>query len=108
LKKNLELGLDQYVENGERCRKCLYMRLKYSFVYAKDRGYDMISSTFLTNMYKDTDFVRNILGDLSKNSNVEFFDINVDKKEFYKIGLELCKKYDVYRQKFCGCEFSKK
>jgi len=84
------------------------MRLKYSFVFAKDKGYDMFTSSFLTNLYKDTDFVRNTLVDLSKNSNIEFFDLNVDKKEFYKLGLELCKKYDVYRQKFCGCEFSLK
>jgi hypothetical protein len=83
------------------------MRLKYSFVYAKDRGYDMFSSTFLTNLYKDTDFVRKTLVDLSKNSKVEFLDIDVDKKEFYRIGIDLCKKYNIYRQKFCGCEFSK-
>jgi len=82
------------------------MRLKYSFVFAKDRGYDMISSCFLTNLYKDSDFVRETLVDLTKNSCVEFFDINVDKKVFYASGVELCKKYDVYRQKFCGCEFS--
>lgn len=107
LKKNLDLELDKYIENGERCRWCIYMRLKYSFVYAKDRGYDMFSSTFLTNLYKDTDFVRKTLVDLSKNSKVEFLDIDVDKKEFYRIGIDLCKKYNIYRQKFCGCEFSK-
>jgi predicted adenine nucleotide alpha hydrolase (AANH) superfamily ATPase len=65
LKKNLELGLDSYIENGERCKMCLYMRIKYSFLYAKDRGYDMVSSTFLTNLYKDTDFVRTTLNDLT-------------------------------------------
>ena len=108
LKKNLELGLDKYVENGDRCKWCIYMRLKYSFVFTKDKGYDMFTSSFLTNLYKNTDFIRNALVDLSKNSNIEFFDLNVDKKEFYKLGLELCKKYDVYRQKFCGCEFSLK
>lgn len=106
LKKNLDLDLDKYTENGLRCRWCLYMRLKYSFVFAKDGGYDMISSCFLTNLYKDSDFVRETLVDLTKNSCVEFFDINVDKKVFYASGVELCKKYDVYRQKFCGCEFS--
>lgn len=107
LKKNLELNLDSYVENGERCKLCLNMRLKYAFDFAKDNKYDMISSTFLTNLYKDTDFVRNTLKDLTENSDIEFFDLGVDKKEFYKLGIELCKKYDIYRQKFCGCEFSK-
>lgn len=102
------MNLDSYVENGERCKACLYMRIKYSFLYAKDRGYDMISSTFLTNLYKDTDFVRNTLKDLVQKTNIEFLDIDVNKKEFYKQGIELCKKYNIYRQKFCGCEFSKK
>jgi len=83
------------------------MRLKYAFDFAKKNKYDMISSTFLTNLYKDIDFVRNTLKDLVRNTNIEFFDLDVDKKEFYRLGIELCKKYDIYRQKFCGCEFSK-
>ncbi|HRZ29627.1 MAG TPA: epoxyqueuosine reductase QueH [Candidatus Paceibacterota bacterium] len=106
LKKNLNSDLEKYVENGERCKGCLYMRLKYSFVYAKDNDFDMFSSTFLTNLYKDTDFVRKTIVNLTKNSNVKFLDLDIDKKEFYKKGIELCKKHNIYRQKFCGCEFS--
>ncbi len=106
LKKNLSLPLHQYPENGERCKWCLFMRLKYSFIYAKDKNFDFFSSTFLTSLYKDVKFVRKTIDNLTKHSNVQLLDLNIDKKEFYKKGVELCKKYNIYRQKFCGCEFS--
>ena len=106
LKSNLDLSLDKYVENSERCKKCLYFRTRLSFLFAEENMYDMITSTFLTNMYKDSDFVRETLNNLILNTNIKLFDLNVDKKSFYIKGIELCKKFDIYRQKFCGCEFS--
>jgi len=106
LKTNLKKPLNEYVENDKRCEQCLYMRTKYAFLYAKDKNFDMLSTTFLTSLYKNTDFIRDIIEDLIKNSNIEFLDLDIDKKEFYQKGIELCKKHDIYRQKFCGCEFS--
>jgi hypothetical protein len=108
LKNHLTKPLALYDENQDRCRQCLYMRTKYPFVTAEDNGFDMFSSTFLTSLYKDSEFVRETIVELAKHSNVEFLDFDVDKKEFYKKGVELCKKYDIYRQKFCGCEYSKR
>lgn len=108
LKNYLAKPLTAYIENQDRCQQCLYMRTKYPFVYAEDKGFDMFSSTFLTNLYKDSQFVRQTIIDLAKHSQVEFLDLDVDKKEFYKKGIELCKKYNIYRQKFCGCEYSKR
>lgn len=107
LKSKLDKSLDEYVENGERCNYCLFFRSKNTVDYAVKNGYDFVSSTFITSRYKNAELVKKTFIDLTQNINVKFFDILGDKNAFYSLGVKLCKKYNVYRQKYCGCEFSK-
>ncbi len=107
LKSKLDKSLDSYVENGERCNFCLLFRTKNTIDYALNHGYDFVSSTFITSRYKNVELVKKTFIDLTQNMGVKFFDISADKNYLYNLGIELCKKYNIYRQKYCGCEFSK-
>ncbi len=101
LSKNLKKDLKEYQENSERCFECLSFRTQRLKEYFLENNFDMVSSTFLTSMHKDAKKVESWL----KEFGVEVLLFDVDKKDFYQKGIELSKKYDVYRQKFCGCEF---
>ncbi len=103
LSKNLPKDLKEYQENSERCVACLNFRTQRLAKYLLSNVFDVVSSTFLTSLHKDTKKVENWLKEFG--GEVLFFDI--DKKDFYKKGIDLSKKHDIYRQKFCGCEFSR-
>lgn len=107
LKSKLNKTLDKYIENGERCDFCLFFRTKNTVDYALKNDYDFVSSTFITSRYKNVKLIKKIFIDLIQNTKVKFFDISGDKNSFYNLGIKLCKKYNIYRQKYCGCEFSK-
>lgn len=98
--------LETYKENGLRCQFCFEYRLEKSIKFAKDNGFDSFCSTLQTNLYKDTEFIIKKTKELCKKYGLEFVDIPLDKKEAYQKGVLLCKEFDIYRQKFCGCEFS--
>jgi epoxyqueuosine reductase len=95
------------MENRERCNYCLFFRTKNTVDYALKYKYDFVSSTFVASRYKNAELVKKTFIDLTRNTNVKFFDILGDKNYFYTLGVKLCKKYNIYRQKYCGCEFSK-
>lgn len=102
LRKNLPKDLKEYQENFERCIECLNFRTQKMKKYLLSNRFDMVSSTFLISLFKDTKKVEKWMNGFG--IPVLLFDI--DKKDFYKQGIELSKKYDIYRQRFCGCEFS--
>jgi hypothetical protein len=107
LTENLADDLASYSENGLRCRFCFGFRLEEAVIYAKNNGFDGFCSTLQTNLYKDTDYIISEISSLCDKYGLKFVDVPLDKKEAYKKGIELCKEFDIYRQKFCGCEFSK-
>lgn len=76
-------------------------------MYAKNNGFDGFCSTLQTNLYKDTEFIIDEAKKLCEKYGLEFVELSLDKKIAYEKGKELCKELDIYRQKFCGCEFSK-
>jgi len=80
--------------------------LEESIIYAKHNGFDSFCSTLQTNLYKDTEFINNETKRLCDKYGLDFIELTLDKKIAYERGKELCKELDIYRQKFCGCEFS--
>ena len=107
LKNNLDNDLKSYLENELRCQFCFKFRLEESIMYAKNNGFDGFCSTLQTNLYKDTEFIIDEAKKLCEKYGLEFVELSLDKKIAYEKGKELCKELDIYRQKFCGCEFSK-
>lgn len=108
-------GLENLPERGKRCYLCYEMRLKKTFEYAKDNGYDYFSTTLSISPYKNAEWLNEIGKRLeeenSKSSdikdNVKFLYSDFKKKNGYKRSIELSEEYNLYRQNYCGCIFSK-
>jgi len=105
LKENLNQPLENYPENGQRCQKCFEFRLKNTFDFALKNNYQRWGTTLSVNRFKDTDFINNFSLAIS-NNGPQYFVFSLSKNGFSKESLELTKKYQIYRQKYCGCEFS--
>lgn len=90
-------------EGGFRCRICYYLRLLETFKTAKENGFDAVSSTLSISPYKNREWLNEIGELLSKKFSIEWVDEDYD----YRRSLDLSKEYDLYRQNYCGCAYSK-
>ena len=93
---------------GKRCEICIKERMNSLFLYALNNNYKYVSTTMTVSRNKNSNYI-NIVGDeLSNiyNNKVIFFHTDFKKNNGQDIGVEISKKYNVYRQDYCGCEYS--
>ncbi len=100
-------GLENIPEGGERCRKCYRLRLQKTAEAAKADRYDFFCTTLSISPHKNAECINEIGNELSKDYGTAFLPSDFKKKNGYKRSIELSKKYNLYRQNFCGCIFSK-
>jgi predicted adenine nucleotide alpha hydrolase (AANH) superfamily ATPase len=105
---NLSRGLEEEREGGERCFKCYELRLKEAAVIAKEQGYDYFTTTLSISPHKNSQILNQIGKNLSEEYDVKYLYSDFKKKEGYKRSIELSSQYNLYRQDYCGCVFSKK
>ena len=101
-------GLENEPEGGKRCEKCFALRLEKSAVMAKKLDCDYFSTTLTISPLKNAQVINSIGDELSKRYGVKWLFSDFKKREGYKRSIVLSKKYDLYRQNYCGCVFSKK
>lgn len=94
-------------EGGKRCQVCFELRLVNTAAYASIHEYDMFGTTLTVSPHKDYPMITAIGKRLGTTYGVGFLDIDFKKKDGFKRSVELSKEYDLYRQDFCGCEYSK-
>ena len=100
-------GLEKEPEGGKRCFKCYELRLRRSADYAKKHQYDYFTTTLSISPLKNADKLNEIGGNLSGEYKILYLFSDFKKKNGYKRSIELSKEYNLYRQNFCGCVFSK-
>ncbi|HOB26273.1 MAG TPA: epoxyqueuosine reductase QueH [Bacilli bacterium] len=99
--------LNNEKEGGKRCAVCFGIRLKYTAKKALDLGYDYFATTLTVSPHKNSDIINNIGYRIGKEYGIKFLYSDFKKREGYKRSIELSKKYDLYRQNYCGCLYSK-
>jgi predicted adenine nucleotide alpha hydrolase (AANH) superfamily ATPase len=104
---NLSKGLEEEREGGERCFKCYELRLKEAAIIAKEQGYDYFTTTLSISPHKNSQILNQIGKKLSGEYDVNYLYSDFKKKEGYKRSIELSSQYNLYRQDYCGCVFSK-
>lgn len=100
-------GLELCKEGGERCFICYEMRLSETAKVAKEGNYNYFTTTLSISPLKNSAKLNEIGHQLGEEVGVEYLLSDFKKKEGYKRSLELSKEYDLYRQNYCGCIFSK-
>ncbi len=104
---NMAKGLEDIEEGGERCYKCYKLRLEKTAQIAKEKNYDYFTTTLSVSPYKNSEKLNEIGKILSDEYGVSYLYSDFKKKNGYKRSIELSKQYNLYRQDYCGCIFSK-
>ena len=101
-------GYEADLEGGNRCKICFNLRLEKTAEIARKNNYDYFCSTLTVSPHKNSKLI-NIIGEnISNKYNIKWLYSDFKKNEGFKHSIELSKKYELYRQDYCGCIYSKK
>ena len=104
---NLAKGLESEPECGRRCIKCYELRLRETAEEAVRGGYDYFTTTLTISPLKDAQILNRLGIKLGEEYGVKYLPSDFKKNGGYQRSIELSKEYNLYRQNFCGCEYSK-
>ena len=105
---DISRGYEDCREGGERCFRCYRMRLEKTAEKAKAEGFDYFCTTLSISPLKDSQIINKIGYETAEKYGVKWLPSDFKKKEGYKRSIELSREYNLYRQNFCGCAYSKK
>ena len=94
-------------EGGERCLACFAMRLDRTARTAKEYGFEYFTTTLSVSPHKKADNVNRIGAEAGAKAGVKYLFADFKKKNGYLRSLELSRAYNLYRQDYCGCRYSK-
>lgn len=95
-------------EKGERCRRCYEFRLKKAYEYAVKNNFDYFCTTLSISPFKDSEKINTIGRELCDSiKKTKWLPSDFKKKGGFKRSLELSEEYELYRQQYCGCVYSK-
>jgi len=100
-------GLEKAPEGGERCFKCYELRLEKTAKLAHELGFDYFTTTLSISPLKNAVKLNEIGELLSEKYHIPYLFSDFKKKNGYKRSTELSKEYNLYRQDYCGCVYSK-
>lgn len=99
-------GYENCKERGARCTICFNLRLEKTASLAKKYHYDYFCSTLTISPYKNAQLINQIGEKFEKIYNIKWLHSDFKKEDGYKKSIELSKKYNLYRQNYCGCIYS--
>lgn len=100
-------GFEGEPEGGRRCDRCFTLRLSRTADYAKENGFPLFATTLTVSPHKNAGLINEIGFSESERSGVPYLPSDFKKKGGYQRSIVLSREYDLYRQQFCGCDFSK-
>ena len=106
--RRVTAALGNEPEGGKRCGVCFGLRLKFTALEAKRHGFDYFGTTLTVSPHKNSDIINKIGEKVGENIGVKYLYADFKKREGYKRSIELAKEYDLYRQDYCGCLYSKR
>ena len=105
--KNKIIGYENEPENGFRCHLCYELRLEKTAEIAKEKNYDYFGTTLTVSPYKSSKIINEIGSKLAEKYQIKYLFSDFKKKTVIK-KYRLSKKYNLYRQNYCGCLYSRK
>ncbi len=101
-------GKEELGEKSIRCYECYKLRLEKTVKKALELNFDYFTTSLSISPYKVSRWINEIGYILEEQYNVKYLYSDFKKEEGYKKSIVLSKEYDLYRQDYCGCEFSKR
>ena len=96
-------GLEGEPEGGKRCAVCFRMRLEETYKHFLAGAFDAFTTTLTVSPMKNADLINVIGQDIAGE---KFLQSNFKKKEGFKKTMALAREWDLYKQNYCGCEYS--
>lgn len=103
----LAKGLELVPEGGERCRKCFTQRLTVTAHMAAERGFDYYTTTLTVSPLKNAKVLNELGEAIGELAHITWLPSDFKKKNGYLRSVELSREYEMYRQDYCGCVYSK-
>lgn len=101
-------GDEEKGEKSIRCYKCYTMRLEKTAKKARELNFDYFSTSLSISPYKITRWINEIGYDLALKYNIKYLYSDFKKEDGYKDSIKMSQDFNMYRQDYCGCEFSQK
>lgn len=101
-------GLESEPERGKRCNVCFRLRLEETAKRASLNNFDYFSTTLTVSPYKNARLINEIGLDIGNRYNVSYLVSDFKKNDGYKKSILLSNEYNLYRQNYCGCKYSKR
>lgn len=100
-------GYEKEPEGGARCTLCFDNRLTETAKVAKEGGYEYFCSTLTVSPHKNAELINKIGEEIQEKYGVSWLYSDFKKENGYKRSIEISKEYELYRQRYCGCLYSK-
>ncbi|MGI6495323.1 MAG: epoxyqueuosine reductase QueH [Kiritimatiellia bacterium] len=96
-------GFESAPEGGGRCRRCFALNLGRTRDYAAAHGFEAFATSLTVSPHKNSATVFEVGRALDP---VRFLPVDFKKNGGFQHSVELSRRYGLYRQAYCGCEFS--
>jgi hypothetical protein len=100
-------GMEDLPERGQRCYHCYELRMKEAAKMASESGADYFTTTLSISPHKNAVWINEIGERLESEYGIKHLPSDFKKKNGYKRSIELSEQFDLYRQDYCGCIYSK-
>ncbi len=101
-------SLEEIPEGGQRCFACFRLRLCETAKRAAEGGFDYFTTTLTISPQKNAEKLNEIGEETAQKYGAVWLPSDFKKRDGYKRSIELSAAYDLYRQDYCGCVFSKR
>ena len=99
-------GFEKEPEGAKRCAACFAFSFKRSAQVAAERGIPHFTTSLTISPYKNNDVIHKIGEQAAMAAGIDFLEMDFDKNNGYRRSIDISKEMALYRQKYCGCEFS--
>lgn len=100
--------LENEPEGGKRCLECFKFRLEATANFARNNNFKLFTTTLSVSPWKNSKKIISIEQEIAKSLDLEFLNQDFKKNDGYKRSIELSKEFNIYRQNYCGCLYSKR
>ena len=99
-------GYEAEPEGGAHCTRCFLLRLEETARRAAAHHFDFFCTTLTVSPHKDAERINRIGADLGKTYGVRWLPSDFKKRNGYLRSIQRAKEFGLYRQDWCGCEYS--
>ncbi len=95
-------------EGGRRCELCIRYRLETTAIYAKEASLSGFGTTLSISPHKNTSKINEIGNNISKIHDIKYLSYDFKKNNGFAKSVQKAKDMNLYRQKYCGCQYSRR